>query len=107
MPGLIVHQGATVLCAHAGQAMPTAPFPRVSVSGQPIVTQPTIYNIAGCTMPPPTSGNGPCVTGQWLTGSTRVFAGGQPIVLFDSQSVCTPTGTPMQIAATQMRVSAQ
>jgi hypothetical protein len=106
MPGFIVHQGATVLCAHGGQATPTAPFPRVTVSGQPVVTIAAPYLVAGCSMPPPTAGNGPCITGQWLVGSTRVLAGGQPLVLQSSASVCAPTGTPMTIAVTQMRASA-
>ena len=39
MPGFILHVGATVICAHAGQAQPTAPNPRVMVGGQPVVTQ--------------------------------------------------------------------
>lgn len=106
MPGFIVHLGATVLCSHGGQATPTTPFPRVMVSGQPVVTLAAPFVVAGCSMPPPTAGNGPCVTGQWLVGSTRVLAGGQPLVLQSSSSVCAPTGTPMIVAVTQTRVSA-
>ncbi|MCV2420229.1 hypothetical protein C1O66_11040 [Paucibacter aquatile] len=106
MPGFIVHVGATVLCSHGGQANPSVPFPRVLVSGQPVVTIAAPYLVAGCSMPPPTAGNGPCVTGQWLTGSTRVLAGGQPLVLQSSSSVCAPTGTPLIIAMTQLRASA-
>lgn len=104
MPGFLLHQGATVLCAHAGQAQPTVPNPRVKVGGQPIVTQPTVYTIAGCTMPPPTAGNGPCVTAQFMTGAIRVMASSQPVLLQDSQSICTPTGTPLTIVVTQVRV---
>ena len=106
MPGTIVHLGATVICSHGGQATPTSPFPRVLVSGQPVVTQPTPYVIAGCTLPPPTAGNGPCVTGQWLTGSIRVLAGVLPLVLMASQSICSPTGTPMIPTVVQPRVIA-
>ncbi len=106
MPGPIVHFGATVLCTHAGQATPTASFPRVLVSGQPVVTQPTPYVVAGCTFPPPTAGNGPCVTAQWLTGSVRVLAGALPLVLQASQSICAPTGTPMIASVVQPRVIA-
>lgn len=106
MPGYLLHMGATVLCAHAGQAQPTAPNPRVKVGGQAIVTQPTVYTIAGCTLPPPTAGNGPCVTAQFTTGATRVKAGGQPVLLQDSQATCTPTGTPLNIVVTQVRVKA-
>jgi hypothetical protein len=69
-----------------------------------IVTLPTVYTIAGCTMPPPTAGNGPCVTAQFMTSATRVMAGGQPVLLADSQSICTPTATPLTIAMTQVRV---
>ena len=106
MPGPIIHLGATVMCTHAGQATPTTSFPRVTVSGQAVVTQPTPYVIAGCTLPPPNAANGPCVTGQWLTGSVRVQAGAMPLVLMDSQSVCPPTGAPMLPTVVQARVIA-
>jgi hypothetical protein len=106
MPGFLVHVGATVLCSHGGQAQPTAPNPRVMVSGMPTVTQPTLYAVAGCALPPPPAANGPCVTAQFLTGSTRVLSNGQPLILFDSQALCTPTGTPLLITVTQTRVIA-
>ncbi len=103
MPGFILHLGATVICAHAGQAQPTAPNPRVLVSGQPVVTQPTPYAVAGCPFLPP-GGNGPCVTAQWVVGAARVLVGGQPALLQSSQAICTPTGTPLAIIVTQTRV---
>jgi hypothetical protein len=106
MPGFVVHVGATVLCAHAGQAQPTTPFPRVRVMGQPVTTIAAPYVVAGCAMPVPTGGNGPCVTAQWITGSTRVLAGGQPLVVQSSQSLCAPTATPLMVVATQTRVTA-
>jgi hypothetical protein len=31
---------------------------------------------------------------------------GQPVLLQDSQSVCAPTGTPLTVVATQLRVKA-
>ncbi|MGD1939769.1 MAG: hypothetical protein ACFB0G_00510 [Leptolyngbyaceae cyanobacterium] len=104
MSGPLLHVGATVFCAHAGQAQPTTANPRVLVSGQPIVTQSTSYAIAGCTLPPPTAGNGPCVTAQWVTGSTRILADGQPVLLLSSQAICAPTGTPLLPTVTQTRV---
>ena len=106
MPGPIVHLGATVMCTHAGQATPSASFPRVMVNGQPVITQVTPYVIAGCTLPPPIAANGPCVTGQWLTGSVRVLAGAMPLVLMDGLSICAPTGTPMLPMVVQPRVIA-
>lgn len=106
MPGFVLHQGAVVLCSHGGQAQPTAVNPRVTVSGQPVVTQLAPYTVVGCSLPPPTAGNGPCVTAQWTTASVRVTAMGVPVLLLDSRSVCAPTGTPLIVTATQGRVSA-
>ncbi|HEX4708657.1 MAG TPA: hypothetical protein VH229_13115 [Candidatus Udaeobacter sp.] len=106
MPGFLVHVGAQVLCAHGGQAQPTAPNPRVTVSGQPTVLMTTPYAVAGCALPPPTAGNGPCVTAQWLSGTTRVTSNGQPLLVQSSQAICAPTGTPLMIVVTQTRVTA-
>ena len=103
MPGFLLHVGATVMCMHGGQAQPTAPNPRVLVSGQPVVTLAAPYVVAGCPFVPP-GGNGPCVTAQWVVGATRVLARGMPVLLQDSQAVCVPTGTPLQIVVTQVRV---
>jgi hypothetical protein len=105
MPGPVLHVGATVLCAHGGQATPTAPSPRVSVSGQPVATVAAPYAVAGCPFVPP-GGNGPCVTGQWVVGATRVLSMGQPVVLMTGTSVCTPTATPLMPVAAQTRVIA-
>lgn len=106
MPGFLVHVGAQVLCAHGGQAQPTAPNPRVLVSGQPTVLITAPYVVAGCAMPPPPAGNGPCITAQWIIGSMRVTSNGQPLVVRSSQAICAPTGTPVMIVMTQTRASA-
>ena len=106
MPGFVLHVGATVLCSHAGQAQPTVPNPRVTVSGMPTVTLSAPYVVAGCTFPPPPAANGPCLTAQFVTSAVRVTSNGQPLLLLDSQAICTPTGTPLIVAATQTRVTA-
>lgn len=103
MPGPILHLGATVTCSHGGQALPAAPFPRVLVSGQPVTTQSVVYTVAGCGFAPP-AGNGPCVSANFVTAATRVFAGGVPVLLQDSLSVCAPTGTPLIPVQAQTRV---
>lgn len=104
MPGFLLHLGATVLCLHAGQAQPMMTNPRVKVGGQPIVTQPCLYTIAGCTLPPPPAANGPCVTAQWIVAAARVRAGGAPVLLQDSQAICAPSGAGLNVVVTQMRV---
>jgi hypothetical protein len=95
MPGFLLHQGATVLCSHAGQAQPTVVNPRVSVSGMPTVFLSSPYVVAGCALPPPPAANGPCITATYVVGSVRVTSMGQPLLLIDSQSICAPTGTPL------------
>jgi hypothetical protein len=54
----------------------------------------------------PPGGNGPCVTGQWIAGATRVLIAGQPAVVMTGASVCAPTGTPLMPVAAQPRVTA-
>lgn len=105
MPGFLLHVGATVLCSHGGQAQPTVPNPRVTVTGQPTVTMTAPYVVAGCAFPPPPNGNGPCVTAQWVTAATRVTSSGQPLLVLDSQAICAPTGTPLLIVVTQTRTT--
>jgi len=103
MPGFLLHQGATVLCVHGGQAQPTAPNPRVMLGGQPVTTQPAPYAVAGC---PFTTGGSPqpCVTAQWVSAATRVLAGSVPVLLQDSQASCVPNGTGVSVVVTQVRV---
>jgi hypothetical protein len=89
---------------HAGQAQPTAPFPRVLVSGQPVVTLATPYVVAGCALasvPSP-----PCATAQWVVGAVRVLAGGVPVITQMSQAVCIPSGQPLLVVFAQPRVLA-
>ena len=104
MPAPILHLGATVLCTHAGQATPLAPFLRVVLSSQPAVTLTSPYAVAGCALTG--TPNPPCVTGQWIVGATRVLAGGAPLATMAGQSVCVPTGTPMLPVVAQTRVLA-
>ena len=106
MPGFLIHVGASVLCSHGGQAQATVPNPRVAVSGQPSVTMAAPWLVAGCALPPPTAANGPCISAQFVTAATRVTSNGQPLLLFDSQAICAPTGTPLLIVASQTRVTA-
>ena len=103
MPGPLLHFGAIVNCSHAGIATPTTPNPRVVVSGQPTVTQPTPYAIAGCALTP--SGS-PCVTGTWTSATVRVTSNGQPLVIATGVSTCVSNGTPMLTMSSQLRVIA-
>jgi hypothetical protein len=90
MPGHLLHLGATVMCLHGGQATPTQTSPHVTVSGCSLSTLP---------VPPPF-----CVTAQWVTAATRVTADSVPVLLEDSQAVCTASGTGLNVVTTQTRV---
>jgi len=107
MPGYLLDQSATVLCMHGGQARATTPNPRVKISGQPTMQQPNPWTIAACPFTTPAGSPLPCVTAQWTTAATRVKSGGMPLLLQDSQAVCAPNGTGVNIVVTQMRVKAQ
>ncbi len=106
MPGYLLTTASTVLCAHGGEARPTVPAVRVTVAGAKACVVPPPYVVTACTLPPPPAANGPCVTATWLTGATRVTVMGQPLLLQDSQAICTPTGTPLTVVLTQLRVKA-
>jgi hypothetical protein len=103
MPGPLLHLGAIVTCSHAGPGQPGATNPRVLVSGQPAVTQPTPYAVTGCSLA--SSGN-PCVTGTWTSAATRVSSNGQPLVIATGTSTCAPNGTPLLVSSSQTRVVA-
>ena len=99
----LLHEGATVLCFHPpGQARPTTTSMRVKVSGRPVVMQPTLYSVTGCSLPP--NAGGPCATASWMSAAGRVRAEGRPVLLRSSQATCVPTGTGVNVIQTQMRV---
>ena len=96
MPGYLLNQESKVDCIHGGHAQATKPSPRVKVSNRPVVTQPNPHSVSAC--PFNVSGSpSPCVTAQWTTAATRVRAGGEPVLLKDSQATCTPNGTGVKI----------
>ena len=101
--GVLGEKASASRCGWFGGYVPAREYNRRSEL-EMVVTLPTVYTVAGCAMPPPPAGNGPCVTAQFLMGATRVMAGGQPELWQDSQAICTPTGTPLNIVVTQVRV---
>jgi hypothetical protein len=105
MPGNLLHQDALVTCLHMGQARPTVTNPRVKVSGRPVILQPTIFSITGCTLS--SNAGGPCLTAQWVSAATRIRCSGLPLLLGDSQAICAPTGTGLDVKLTQTRVKGQ
>lgn len=106
MPGFLLHVNANVLCMHGGTAKATTPNLRVKVGGQPTVLQPSPWTIAGCPFMTGTNPM-PCVSAQWTSAATRVKSNGIPLLLQDSQAVCAPNGTGVNVVTTQIRVKGQ
>lgn len=104
MPGLLIQQGAIVMCAHGAPAMPTVPNPRVLLSGAPACNLPMPWMVTGC--PAPSSSMPPCVTATWTLGTLRVTSLGQPLVVQSGMAICAPSGLPLVPVLTQPRVSA-
>jgi len=103
MSGSLVHVNANIMCPHSGHISVITTNTRVSVTGQPVVTQTDIYSVIGC----PTSK--PCAIAVWIVPAAHVLVNGQPVILNTSVGVCqaadtTPQGPPI-VAATQPRVS--
>ena len=113
MPGFILTSTATILCAHGGQGEPTPQTSgsnaRVRVAGQPVLTLADPYVITGCPLPAELTAadTGPCRTGHFTTGASRVSVLGQPVQVQEGASICSPTATPLQVALTQQRVTAR
>jgi hypothetical protein len=107
MPGPVLTATSTVQCAHLGQGTPVTPNPRVTVSGQPVVTIATQYTIAACTLPAMTNGGSPpCVSGSFTTASTKVLTNTGFLLLADSQGTSLPNGTPLLVLPSQAKVIA-
>ena len=104
MAGFLVQQGATVMCLHGGQAMATVPNASVLVSGMPTAAITAPWTVAGCPGVPPAVP--PCVTGQWVLGTTRVTSLGQPLVVQSGAAITVPGGATLLPVVMQTRVSA-
>lgn len=106
MPGYLLTAASTVSCAHQGQAQAGGPAARLRAGGSPAVFLSPPWSIVGCTFPPPNAGNGPCATGTFTSGTTRVTSMKQPLAIQQAPGQCVPTGTPMTVSQTQTRVRA-
>ena len=102
MPGFLVTMSVMVMCAHGGQAKPTAPNPRVKIMGQPVPMSSPPFMVAGCpmTIPPPAGpGPTPCISATFLppTMTLRVKSMGQPLLCQTSMTgpaITTPPSPP-------------
>ncbi|GGY07190.1 hypothetical protein [Streptomyces hiroshimensis] len=111
MPGLVLHAGAVMMCAHPPGVV-TLPAPtqqQVLVGLMPVATVADVFVVAGCglTATPPF-----CTTVQWFQFSPRVLAGGRPVLVQPSPPPGPGPGTgvpapgPPMVQAMQIKVRA-
>ncbi len=74
----VLHMGLVGNCSHSGLLTVIDAGPRVRAGGLRVLTQHDPVVIAGCTLPKP------CVKVRWMAASTKIFAGGRPVVLASS-----------------------
>ncbi len=120
MPGYLVTMSVVVMCAHGGKATPTAPNPRIKLSGQPVPMSSPPFMVAGCPFvvpnPPPAPPRpAPCISATYLPPSmtVRVKSMGQPLLCQSSMTgpaitAGSPAPVPFQPIQNpgQMRVKA-
>jgi len=107
MPGALLDDNATVLCAHGASAKALTPNPRVKAAGAPTLTIASQFQVSGCPNVAPGGSPLPCQTASFIAGATRVTSGQQPVLLADGKALAVPTGTPLSIVVTQIRVKGQ
>ncbi|MFE5871578.1 hypothetical protein ACFQ6V_23435 [Streptomyces roseifaciens] len=111
MPGLVLHAGAVMMCAHP-PGLVTLPAPtqlKVLVSLQPVATVSDVLVVGGCalTTTPPF-----CATVRWFQFSARVLAGGRPVLVQPTPPPSPGPGTgvaapgPPMVQAMQIKVRA-
>ena len=105
MPGPILHMGATVLCSHGGQAMPTAPSPvraRVRHAGGNHRRAVRGGGMRLCSARGQRS-----MRDRAMGGGRRARAVAGPAAgHYERRSICAPTGTPLLPVAAQTRALA-
>ncbi|HEY0867638.1 MAG TPA: hypothetical protein VGE01_09670 [Fimbriimonas sp.] len=109
MPGPLYNLGATVICPHGGQVVPSPSSSRVLLSGMPVVLLGDTCMVAGCAFTLPGPKPSPCLRVQWTTSATRILVEGRPPLLQDSVGLClspeqAPQGPPSMVSL-QTRVT--
>ncbi|WP_438853991.1 PAAR domain-containing protein [Agromyces sp. M3QZ16-3] len=96
----IVDAGTQVRCPHGGAGTTASVEPRVRVAGRPVATVATAWSVSGC------RGEGVrgCVAARALGGSSRVAAGGAPLVRVTDPIVGEPSGAVVSVVVWTDRV---
>jgi hypothetical protein len=107
MAAPVLTAAAVIMCPHGGAVAATAVASRVLIGGAPVLTVGAPAAVQNCGLP---SGQA-CSSVIWQAGASRVFAGGQPVLIQSGIGTCLsaagrPTGSPL-VATVQSRVTAR
>jgi hypothetical protein len=107
MPAPVLTVAAVVICPHGGGVAMTGTTSRVLIGGMPALTVAGPAMVQNCALAPAQA----CASVTWQAGASRVFAGGQPVLVQTSTGTCLssagqPTGSPL-VVTVQSRVIAQ
>ena len=87
---LVLTAGSLVTCPHGGQVFAAGGPSRVRVDGTAVLTSSQSFTVAGCIGG--ALGLGTCDRVDWAEPSTRVTAGGQPLLLQSSVGIALSGG---------------
>ena len=105
MPGYLLHVGATVLCAHGGQAQPTVAEPAGARSAASrSTTQPAPYTVAGCPFVPPARQRPVRHRAVGRRRAARAWRAASRCCCRTARPSARRPGTPLTIVVTQVRV---
>jgi hypothetical protein len=77
----IVQQNAQGACDHQGSASAAMANPNVTIQGQPVLTVPATFSVAGCPFTTPDGVPKPCAMLLFSAGAARVRVNGMPVLL--------------------------
>lgn len=87
MAAPILTMAASIMCPHAGKAVPVPQNPTIQVMGSPVLVMTDVFTIAGCAFNI-SGAPAPCVNIQWTMPAVSVTVNSVPVLLASSVGMC-------------------
>ncbi len=105
----VLTAASVIQCTHGGAASVVPSNTRALADGSPILVETDVHMVAGCAFNV-SGAPSPCVTIAWSAGSTKVKAGGTPVLTQGSIGQCKNAAQAVQgvaiVSSTQTKVQA-
>lgn len=82
----ILTTASTVMCPHGGQAVLFTSNAEAVIDGAPALLLSDVHPVVGCAFAPVSPL--PCLSIQWVTGTTQALVRGVPLLLQSSVGLC-------------------